>query len=131
MKTPYGVPPPHPLELAVVDPLELALVDESGGQFRTFLVDFWSIFEDFWLIFRPRAHFCNFVLYDPEQGTKLGKSPSPFWGHFLTVLVFFGESIAFDVFWVPLLDGILVSFGAKVAPQRELLGIILETIWRP
>ena len=28
-----------------------------------------------------------------------------------------------------LLDGILVSFGAKVAPQRELLGIILDTIW--
>ena len=64
------MPPPHPLELAVVDPLELALVDESGGQFRTFLVDFWSIFEDFWLIFRPRAHFCNFVLYDPGKGTK-------------------------------------------------------------
>ena len=70
LKTPYGVPPPHPLELAVVDPLELALVDESGGQFRTFLVDFWSIFEDFWLIFRPGAHFCNFVLYDPGKGTK-------------------------------------------------------------
>ena len=70
LKTPYGVPPPHPLELAVVDPLELALVDESGGQFRTFLVDVWSIFEDFWLIFRPRAQFCNFVLYDPGKGTK-------------------------------------------------------------
>jgi hypothetical protein len=124
------VPPPHPLELAVVDPLELALVDESGGQFRTFLVDFLAIFEDFWLIFRPRAHFCNFVLYDPERGTKLLKSIAPIWDHFLTVLVFWGSPF-FDVFLVPLLDGILVSFGAKVAPKRELLGIILETIWRP
>ena len=42
------MPPPHPLELAVVDPLELALVDESGGNFRTFLVDFWSFFEYVW-----------------------------------------------------------------------------------
>ena len=41
----------------------------------------------------------------------------------------FGGSPFFDVFLVPLLDGILVSFGAKVAPQRELLGVILETIW--
>ena len=64
------MPPPHPLELAVVDPLELALVDESGGQFRTFLVDFWSIFEHFWSIFGPRVHFCNYVLYDSEKGTK-------------------------------------------------------------
>ena len=27
LKTPYGVPPPNPLELALVDPLELAMVD--------------------------------------------------------------------------------------------------------
>ena len=27
LKTPYGVPPPHPLGAALVDPLELALVD--------------------------------------------------------------------------------------------------------
>ena len=27
LKTPYGVPPPHPLELALVDALELAAVD--------------------------------------------------------------------------------------------------------
>ena len=40
-----------------------------------------------------------------------------------------GGSPFFDVFLVPLLDGILVSFGAKVAPQRKLLGIILKTIW--
>ena len=114
----------------MVDPLELALVDESGGQFRTFLVDFWSIFEDFWLIFRPRAHFCNFVLYDPGKGTKR-ENPSPHFGVTFGAFWGLGGSPFFDVFLVPLLDSILVSFGAKVAPQRELLGIVLDTIWRP
>ena len=54
----------------------------------------------------------------------------PFWSHFWTVWGL-GGSPFFEVFLVPLLDGILVSFGAKVAPKRELLGIIFETIWRP
>ena len=79
-----------------------------------------AIFEHFWLFFGPRVHFCNYVLYDPEQGTNPKKN-APFLDHFWIVSAF-GGSPFFDVFLVPLLDGIFVNFGAKVAPQRELLG---------
>ena len=109
-------------------------MQSDSGQRCWFAMPFWqrmgAIFEHFWSIFGSRAHFYNYVLYVGPRGTKLLKSIGPFWGHFLTVLVFWGSPF-FDVFLVPLLDGILVSFGAKVAPKRELLGIILETIWRP
>ena len=107
-------------------------MQRGSGQRCWFAIPFWqrmgAIFEPFWSIFGPRVHFCNYVLYVGPRGTKLLKSIGPIWGHFLTVLVFWGSPV-FDVFLVPLLDGILVSFGAKVAPKRELLGSILETIW--
>ena len=64
----------------------------------------------------------------PERVPKV-KIPHPILESLLDRFGVLGESIFFYFFSVPLLDGILVSFGAKVAPKRELLGIILDTIW--
>ena len=73
-----------------------------------------------------RRYFTTFVL--DLTFLRFGTILVPFWGHFWTVSAFWGSPF-FDVSLVTLLDGILVSFGTKVAPKRELLGIILETIW--
>ena len=125
-------------------------MQRGSGQRCWFAIPFWqrmgAIFEHFWSIFGQfskifghffgsRVHFCNYVLYVGPRVTfgsqkvpKLKKA-SPHLGVTFGAFWCLGGSPFFDVFLVPLLDGILVSFGAKVAPQRELLGIILETIW--
>ena len=64
----------------------------------------------------PRELKCNVVLVRGVVcHSVLAKSGGPF----------------FDVFLVPLLDGILVVLCAKVVPKRGLLGAILETSLGP
>ena len=92
---------------------------ENGSNFRTFLVDFWA-----------QGSFLQLCSVCWAQGSKKVKSLTPFWSHFWKFWGL-GGSPFFDVFLVPLLDGIFVNFGAKVAPQRGFWGVILETIWRP